>query len=42
MELGGVGRVPVEGAWPPSCIRPKAMAMFDTGLWAMAAMAVAS
>lgn len=39
MELGGVGRERVEGAWPPSCMRPKATAMFDTGaLLAMAAM----
>lgn len=38
MELGGVRRVPLEGAWPPSCMRPKATAMLETGLWAMAAM----
>ena len=37
MELGGVGRVPVEAAWPLSW-RPKAMAMLDMGFWAEAAM----
>jgi len=37
MELGGVGRVPVEAAWPLSW-RPKAMAMLDIGFWAEAAM----
>ena len=37
MELGGVGRVPVDVAWPLSW-RPRAMAMLDTGLWAIAAM----
>lgn len=37
MELGGVGKEWVEGAWPPSCMRPNATAMLETG-WAMAAM----
>lgn len=37
MELGGVGRVPVEVACPLSW-RPKAMAMLDMGLRATVAM----
>ena len=44
MELGGVGKVPVDAAWLPSCIgipvdwAARAAVMLDRGLWATAAI----